>query len=86
MFDGEVWQYGMVLLAIVILFSIKAYVVRKQYSKNLEQYAHPEIFVEEVKKKVKSGEECESIIGITISGELTGDRLRNVSILVALMN
>jgi hypothetical protein len=46
MSEGEIWQYGLVILAIVLVISLKAYTVRKQYSQNLQQYTHPEIFLD----------------------------------------
>jgi len=41
MFDEELWQYGLVAMAIAAIFLLKSYIVKKQYSHNLTQFVHP---------------------------------------------
>jgi hypothetical protein len=43
-------------MAILALLGLKALTMRTKYNKQLEQFVHPAIFMDEIKKKVKSAQ------------------------------
>jgi hypothetical protein len=84
--SGDAWQYLLILAAVGVLLGLKALTLRTNYNKQLEQFVDPSIFMEEIKKKVKSVEEAEKILCINLSSAIDHQRLRNISILVTLIN
>lgn len=87
MFEEIWWQWGLIVLAVVVLLGIKAFTLNKKYNSQLENFVHPDIFVKDVKAKVTSPEQATEILAINIKITPLGhERLRNISILVAILN
>lgn len=80
------WQYVLVLGAIAFLLGIKALILRKRCDKQLDTYVHPEIFLSEIKKKVTTSNQAAEILAINLDSKIDHQRLRNIAILVALLN
>lgn len=53
MFESIFSQYMLIGLAVIILLSIKYFTINKSYSNQLSTFVHPDLLVDEVKKKLK---------------------------------
>ena len=83
----NVWQYLIVAAAILGLLTIKWFAVRKRVSKQVDGFIHPELCLEELKTKLGSPQQAESILRVYLNGsQPSADRLRNIALIVAYLN
>ena len=59
-------QYGLVILAIVFVVGVKYFTLRSKTNRELKTYAHPSVFLEEIKKKVPTTNQAEQILIINL--------------------